>query len=210
MKNKLTVILVSLASLILLSLIIFGAYVIMDGYGIFENYDGWRQVTIPTDTELQATVKLPDEWSFVDENGRLKIKDTSGSVIAEECYSEWRIDYYQNDVHYDNRTELDLNEELGSYWCELDNYESIKNASSGCHLYMADDGREKRYALRMFIMDIESKEGDYELFLVFNSRIDSEELFEKIQKSYVSGGIQEQGVNRAALESVLRKEWKTY
>ena len=182
---------ITVISIIILPILIFfilGICAILDGYGAFENYSGWKKVDIPTESELTATIKLPEEWKFVIENGRMKIKDDDGNVIATECYEGWRIDHYKGGVYYDNNDEMDINLELPDYYHDLDNYEFVKGASAPCYLYKITYESTTNYALRMDIMDKKSEFGTYCLFIVFDSKFDNMNLYDKLQKSYIYGG----------------------
>ena len=176
---------------VMLFTLIFG-FAWLDGYGVFENYSGWRRVEIPTESEFKATVKLPKEWDFVVEDGRIKIKDTDGNVIATECYEGWRVDYYQGGVHHDNKDEMDINSELPDYYRDLDNYEFVRGAESSCYVYKITEGSVSSYALSMYIMGSHIKDGSYTLFLVFDSKFSDLDFYEKIQKSYRFAGIIEE------------------
>ncbi len=188
MKKRYIVLFVFIACL---PVLIFGGlllYPVLDGYGVFENYSGWKKVEIPADCELVATVKIPDEWSFVDENNRIYIKDKEGNIIASELYEDWRIDVYIGGVYCTNEADLDKNTDLDDELLDLGSYELYKGASSSCFLYQINSGSSAKYALRFQIMTDSSVEGTYTLFMVFQDGYNDMEIFEKIQKSYIFGG----------------------
>ena len=151
--------------------------------GFFENYSGWREVEIPTDTEVKATIKMPENWNFVVENGRIKVIDTDGNVIAVECYEDWHCDYYKGGVYYNNDDELNINSELPEPYRNLKNYEMAKGGSTVIVKKNVVDSKET-YALELCIMDSVSEDGEYILFLVFDSNINDIDFFDKMQKSY--------------------------
>jgi len=72
------------------ALFLFVALVWLESYGIFENYIGWKQVEVPTETESKAQVRLPKDWNFVVENGLIYIKDNDDNIIATEIYEDYR------------------------------------------------------------------------------------------------------------------------
>ena len=152
--------------------------------GFFENYSGWREVEIPTDTEVKATIKMPENWNFVVENGRIKIIDTDGNVIAVECYEDWLYHYYKDGVRYTNKNDLNINSELPESYRNLDNYEYVVGASSPCYLYQITVDGKTSYALLIEIMDSIQTKGDYNLLLLFDSSINDIDFFDKIQKSH--------------------------
>ena len=154
----------------------------------YYDYTGWKVVEIPTESALKATIRIPEEWSFVVENGRIKIKDTDGNIIATECYEGWRIDYSKGGVHYDNKGDMDINVELPEYYRDLDNYKLEQGVEPPCMLYKITDGTVTSYALLMHIMTENSVEGVYSEALVFDSSINDKQFFKKIQISYVFGG----------------------
>ena len=55
-------------------------YMIEDG--VFEDYTGWKEVEIPTDSELRARMKIPEEWNFVVEDGKVHIRDSEGNLVC--------------------------------------------------------------------------------------------------------------------------------
>ena len=64
----------SLISLILFSFVAPFVSLWAANYGIYYDYKDWKQVEIPTDSTLRAKVRLPEDWDFVSDEGRLYIK----------------------------------------------------------------------------------------------------------------------------------------
>ena len=155
------------------------------------DYNGWKQVEIPTNSELTASVKIPEEWCFVEKNGRVYLEDESGNVIAKEIYEGWRIDYTYvvSGVHHNNQDEMDINPELREELRKLENYEFIEGDSSSCELYRNCASATKNYALRFQIMDRSSVDGTYMIAFVFEDEFNDLEILKKIQKSYQWGGL---------------------
>ena len=181
-----SVIVIVLMPVIILSALAVGA--LASEYGFFENYSKWKEVEIPTETELRATVKIPKKWDLVVENGRIKIKDEGGNVIATECYADWVDYYYENGIWYGKFEEVDVNEEIPEPYRNFNGYELEHGSSTGCYLYKITVDSKTSYALEMHIMDRYDVEGDFYLFLLFDSEIDDKKLYKKIQKSYSFGG----------------------
>lgn len=181
-----TLIIIFLLTVIFISVVV-GVY-LAETTELFENYLDWKKVEIPTESELRATVKIPKNWDFIVENGRIKLKDNSGNVIAVECYEGWSYDYYENGVRHSNYDEIDVNKDLPEPYRDLDSYELEYGSSSSCYLYKITVDSVTSYALEMYIMDKSNAEGSYYLLLLFDSEIDDKSFYKKIQKSYHFGG----------------------
>ena len=157
-------------------------YMIEDG--VFEDYTGWKEVEIPTDSELKARVKIPEEWYFVVEDGKVYLKDDSGNVIATEVFAGWLECYSKNGIHYDNFDENDINSELPLKFQDRHNFELVNGSEHGCYLKAIEVDEIVYYALNFEVMRDEEHEGFYTLFLIFDSEIKDIDTFDKIQKSY--------------------------
>ena len=50
-----------------------------------DNYKGWKKVDIPTSSELQATIKIQENWEFINDNNIIKLidKDTNQILLEE-------------------------------------------------------------------------------------------------------------------------------
>lgn len=185
MKKSLLIVLIVISVLLTPAVII--GIAVLDGYGFFEYYGGWSRVDVPTDTDLIATVKLPDEWSFSKSNGKIYIIDNNGDIVATEIYEGIRINHYKGQVHYDNYDEIVVNSDLVAPYNKLDNYEFIRGADS-CYLYGIKENGHTRYAILMEIYAGDNFDGDYSLFLLFENGTLDENIFRKMQKSFRWGG----------------------
>lgn len=156
----------------------------LDADGFFENYSDWHEVEIPTESNLKPTVKLPNEWNFVIENDRLKIKDKEGNVIATEVYEGWRINHFLGSTKYDNKDQMDINPELPEYYQDLGSYELFTSIEKPCWIYKIESDGVTQYAINVNILSMYSVQGDYELFLLFDEQFTDIAFFKKILKSY--------------------------
>lgn len=153
-------------------------------YGVFEDYTGWKEVEIPTNSELKARVKIPEEWYFVVEDDKVHIRDSEGNLIATEVY------------HGYGRGEKNFNENLPPKMLDLDNYGFVLGGENPCFLYKITIDGLDLYALKMEIMSRTSTApsiGRYTSMLIFEKDVDIEGLYPKIEKSFRYGGIIKDG-----------------
>lgn len=159
--------------------IVFVILLVFVGEKAFVNYIGWGKHDIPTDTKQVATIRLPKEWDFAIQNGRIVVLNEDGEIAARECYSEWAGD------------DFDLNNDLDDHFLNLENYELVSGGSNSCHIYsITDEFGNKNYALWMGITS-SADGGNYNTLLVFERCYDKN-IIEKIQKSYKWGGFAEE------------------
>ena len=147
-------------------------------------YHGWRTVEIPTEGEYRSTIKLPEEWDFTCEDGRLYIKDTNGNTIATEIFEGQRINYNRGKQHFDNKDELDINPALSYPFSDVDCYELARMHDNGSRLRSITVDGVVSYALYMPIYSMEGYEGVYALLMLFNDTTVDESTLIKIQRSY--------------------------
>ena len=138
---------------------------------------------IPTETEHSATIKLPEGWKFVTENGRIQIKDEE-KTVAREVYNEWRVNYYLNGEYHDNRSELNLNMELPDELRDLDNYTIVESNYYSADIFNYNVNGSQRYAIYLTIMKAPERYGAHVLFLVFEEEYSDLDVIHKILKSY--------------------------
>ena len=188
--KKISLIILSSVVICVLVLFVMLALSFLEADGFFENYSGWHEVEIPTESEFKATIKIPNEWNFVVENGRIKLKDNEGNVIATEIYEGWREDYYLGTEHYDNKEKMDINPELPEYCKDLDNYELFKGFEKPCYLYKIENVGIAQYAIKLEIWDMHGVYGSYMLSFLFDKQYDDTDVFEKMLKSYHWSGMQ--------------------
>ena len=150
--------------------------------------DGWVEVEIPTDTVLKANVKLPEDWSFIEENGKIYIKDESDNTIATELYCEWYQDCYIGSNHYSNVDKLQFNEELPENFKNLEGYDVCVGGSTGANAYKIMLNDTNRYAISFRIMSSLQIDGDYVLMMIFEDGFDDETVLSKIVYSFEYGG----------------------
>ena len=191
-KRIIIITVITVIILPIVALLALGIFAYMSDTGMLLDYSGWQEKQIPTESELIATVKLPLEWSFVTENGRIIIKDNEGKVIATELFEGWYYNYDKGGVHYSNIDELDINSELPKPYTDVLDYELVKGSSSPCYLYKISAYDCEAYALNMNIMDRYDEEGAYCLFLVFDKSVSDMETYDKLQKSFRWGGFIEE------------------
>ena len=149
---------------------------------------GMTEHEIPTDTERKATVYLPDNWKFAVEDGIIYIKD-GDKIVAREVYEEWRIKYYLEGMHYDNKDELNINPELSENLKDLSNYEVIEDDIFACDIYEVVDGDAVRYAIYFTVTNSPVRNGAHVLFLLFESEYSNIKILQKITKTYKWGGM---------------------
>ena len=155
-----------------------------------DNYDidGWVEVEIPTDTVLKANVKLPENWSFIDKNGKIYIKDSNDDIIATELYCEWYQDGYIGSKHYSNVDNLQFNDALPEELQDLDAYDVCVGGSTGANAYRIELGDTERYAISFRIMSSLQIDGDYVLMMVFEDGFNDEKILSKMVHSFEYGG----------------------
>ena len=78
------------------------------------NYSGWKRVKIPTETPLQATVKIPNDWAFIVEDGWIKLIDeTTNETKAMQMYQgTWETERQSDGTFISNWNDLKKNDEL--------------------------------------------------------------------------------------------------
>lgn len=148
---------------------------------------GMSKREIPTDTSKKATVYLPENWEFVVDDEIIYIKD-GDKVVATEVYNEWRVKYYLEGTHYDNKDELSINPELSENLKDLSNYEVIEDDIFACDIYKIVDGDVERYAIYFTITNSPKRNGAHVLFLLFESEYSDMQVLRKITKTYTWGG----------------------
>lgn len=153
------------------------------GYGVFENYSGWERVEVPTETEIKATVKLPEDWNFVIEDGRVYIKDDNNNVIATEIYEDYRKIYQKDGVKYDNIEEIDVNDNLTDLLQQYTGYDLVYVDGGGCRMFDCDFGNDGvKYVFEINVLI--SEKGNYQLVLLIEDEYADKEVFKKIDRSH--------------------------
>ena len=181
----------SLISLILFSFVAPFVSLWAANYGIYYDYKDWKLVVVPTDSTLRAKVRLPEDWDFVSDEGRLYIKDADGKIIATEVYEEWRIFHTTSypdgrKETFDNKNEIDVNKNLIEELQDIDVYKPYKVGEGSCYIYKAETEDRIYYALIMNVIIAKGK--DYQLMLVFDDDTVTVKDLRKIQISYRYGG----------------------
>ena len=150
---------------------------------IFYNQFDWKRVDVPTETESKATIKIPKEWNFTVEEGRVYIKDCDGNVVATEIYEDYRQIYTQNGVKYDNINEISINESVVELMEKYIESDLIYVSGGGCRLYKCDFGEDgNRYVFEINVLI--SEEGNYQLVLLFEDEYSNLEVFEIMDKTH--------------------------
>ena len=148
---------------------------------------GMTEHQLPTDTERKATVYLPDNWEFAVEGGIIYVKD-GDKIVAREVYDEWRIKYYLEGTHYDNKDELSINPELPEQLKNLGNYKLLEDDIFACDIYEVVDGDVVRYAIYFTVTNSPVRNGAHVLLLLFENEYSDIKVLQKITKTYKWGG----------------------
>lgn len=154
----------------------------LEGYGLFENYSGWKTVEVPTNTETKSVIKVPDSWQFTVEDGVIYIKDINNEVIAEEVYQGWRKSSYKDNPYDQNANEICINEDYIDFYNLYTAEEILCNNDGPCDVveYISSDGN---IAYVLHIPVYTSEKGFYILAMrIYNEKYDFS-TFKKLVKS---------------------------
>ena len=154
-------------------------FLILSSVGIFVDYSGWGTVEVPTDTPTKATVKLPKNWRFVTEEGRIYIKDENDDVIAGELYEGWG--------NYKDLSETNPNE---SYSHILDDYTDKELVCANIDVCTvtkyAFEESEDVYLLTIPVYFSSNDRCHYELAMIIKDEYFDSKVFLKLVESYRS------------------------
>lgn len=155
------------------------------------DYTNWKKVEIPTQSEYKGTIKIPNHYEFVDEDGIISLIDTdTNEILAEQVYQEWRMNGHIGDTSINNWDELEFKSNIKDLDVKKQDYYSLeKGYSNAVYMYIYDDGINKRYCLQFSIYadDAPIHLGDFDLSLIFKDNIEYE-LIDKMALSYRWGG----------------------
>ena len=150
--------------------------------------NSYKKVEIPTDSPYKGTIKIPNEWEFVNDSGVITLIDSSTKeVIAEQIYQEWRISIkYGDGTVEENWDSLTFNSNINLDISNKDNYSVMVVNSNSAYIHKYDDGTNQRFCINFDIYNTDKK-GSYVFFLMFSENVDYEEI-KKMAKSYSWGG----------------------
>ena len=158
---------------IIAAVILFACVYMLISHGFFENYSNWSKKEVPTDTDVQVTVKIPDEWEFVVIDELVYIKD-GDKVVASEISQGYNL--YKKLNENQNESLYDL----------FDTYTACKSIyvdGGSCVIYEYDFGEQgKRYVMEMNVFV--SPDGDYGLLLLFEKDSVTLDDLIKIERSH--------------------------
>ena len=144
-------------------------------FGIY-NY-GFYETVIPTDTDVKAKIKLPNEWEIIEENNIIKIVNRSDNkVIAEQIAAGYRkiID----EKIFDKSDPLMFNETISYDITNPSNYTFTKGYSNAVYKYSFNYEQQSIMVLDFRIFYL-SDGSEYRLILM----VYDEENYEKMEKS---------------------------
>ncbi len=183
--RKIFKILVTVAVLYVVISVALFVFVLLSENGVFENYSGYKNVDIPTDTATKATIKLPEEWSFDVINDRVYIKDLNGNIIASEIYEDWYKVSNEEGEKCDNLTEISINEPYVDFYNQYNRLDLIYANHGSCRVekYISDN-EEIAYILEIDVYF--SEKGDYQLVMILENEYfeNNENTFRKIVLSH--------------------------
>jgi len=154
-----------------------------------ENYEGFYTTKIPTNSTLRGTIKIPNEWEFIIDDGIITLinKDTK-EVIAEQIVQGYVSSIYKNndwlyignDLSFNNKYEVEYAIKVN------ENYDRVKIYSNSIEKYIFSDDKELFCVLKINAY-INREKGDYILLLrLYDEQY--EDVIEKIINSYCFGG----------------------
>lgn len=155
------------------------------------NYTNWKKVEIPTQSEYKGTIKIPNHYEIIDEDGIISLIDIdTNEIVAEQVYQEWRMNGHKGNQQINNWDELEFKSNISDL--DIKNQECYsfdRGYSNAVYTYIYDDGVNKRYCLQFDIYadDDPIHIGDFSLLLIFKDNIEYE-LIDKIAQSYRWGG----------------------
>ena len=151
-------------------------------------YKGYYETKIPTDSTLRGSIKIPNEWEFITEDGVVKlIEKETKEVIAEQIvqgHFELISNIDGNKIF--NNDKLTFNECIKYDIKNPNNYEFVMGYSNAVYKYKYSENNQVFDVLDIGIY-YDHDLSDYYLMLIIYADIEEEKL-EKIIKSYSFGG----------------------
>lgn len=164
-----------------------------------DNYKGWKKVEIPTSSELKATIKIQENWEFINNNIIIKLIDKeTNQILLEEIIEGFTFfPIYKNEDaerEFKNSKEEDFNPNLpydfyNANYYTLDTYlyDNFKYDKSA-YIFEFNDGVNMCNVLLFNIYIDGLKDNDfYNLYMMINKEF-SDELLKKFILSYSFGG----------------------
>ena len=150
-------------------------------------YKGYYETKIPTDSTLRGSIKIPNEWEFITEDGVVKLIDKeTKEVIAEQIvqghFEHKKID--GNRIY--NEDKLTFNEHIKYDIKNPNNYEYVMGYSNAVYKYKYSENNQVFDVFKIRIYN-DHDLSNYYLMLIIYADIEAEKL-EKIIKSYGFGG----------------------
>ena len=165
-------------------------------YSCFNYYDGYREVAIPTDSELKGTIKIPEDWEFITEDGVIKlINRTTNEVYAEQIV-QGVMDFSGLsakdclDNIFPNTDNLLFNTNIGYDIGNGEKYEHISINSNSTEQLKFTENDQSFNVCRFLIYHNHTSakdSADYYLMLFFYPNIE-ESTLQRIMYSYKFGG----------------------
>ena len=160
----------------------------------FGKYVDWHEVEIPTKTPLRATVKIPDHWTFVNQDGWLNIVNIeTGEIIAEE-WIKGGCKQSRNSQLYSivNWEELTFNPNATIAPSERSDLDLKYGGSNSAYIYkFAKESLEPFTLISLEIFYVlDGQDPSEYLYLVFRDDIDYETI-KQMAESYSWGGVLE-------------------
>lgn len=152
-------------------------------------YKGYYEAKIPTDSTLRGTIKIPNEWEFITEDGIVKLinKDTKEVIAEQIVQGHFELVGNIDDNKIWNEDKLKFNDCLEYDIKNSNNYEYVKGYSNAIYRYSYSEDNQVFDVLDIGIY-YDHNLSDYYLMLIIYEDIEEEKL-EKIIKSYSFGGI---------------------
>lgn len=163
------------------------------------DYTNWKKVEIPTDTPLKGTIKIPNEWEFISEDGIVTLLDQENNrIVAKQIFQDWRWSGRIGKTEVDNWDDLTFKSNIDDVdFKNEDYYTFIKGQSRPAYIYSFTDGTNGRLCLFLDIYQdrsypaYDSKTGtkidDFYLALMFEEFVNYFTL-RQMAMSYSAGG----------------------
>ena len=168
-------------SIILIICVVFSV-TLLEEYGVFENYNDWNVVDVPTKTNTTSVIKIPKEWRFVIENELVYIKDSEGNVIAEQLCEGWIKGLNYESMFSEDSSEVIINPDYMNFYESYNSNKITSNNGATCNIveYYSENGDT---AYVMHIPVYKSEKGRYLLVMrICNEKYDFT-TFKKMVKS---------------------------
>lgn len=152
------------------------------------NYNGWKKVEIPTNSEIKATIKIKEEWEFIAENNIITLLDKkSDTIIAEQIFQGVVNNPNGETTDNDNRNFV-VNTSLSYDYKNKDNYEFFGGNSHSVWVWKYNDGTNELYLIGFHIY-LDFTYGHYDLAFFWYEDIETEDYYRFIDSYRFAGEI---------------------